>query len=73
MYNQIMKKNIFPNNGKINGVTPSPEMLNLLKKLLVVDQKYRINWMELINQDIFKSKPNLPERFRFSVNMNKLK
>jgi serine/threonine-protein kinase ULK/ATG1 len=24
MYDQIMKKNIFPNEGKVNGVKPSP-------------------------------------------------
>lgn len=56
MYEQIIKKEIFPNGGKINGVLPSKEALTLLKNLLVVDQHKRMGWEELINQDIFKSR-----------------
>ena len=44
MYEQIIKKEIFPNGGKINGVMPSKEALTLLKRLLVVDQTKRMGW-----------------------------
>ena len=44
MYEQIIKKEIFPNGGKINGVLPSKEALTLLKRLLVVDQTKRMGW-----------------------------
>ena len=56
MYDQILKKDIFPNGGKINGILPSKEVLDLLKKLLVIDQRARIGWKDLINQQIFKAK-----------------
>lgn len=39
MYEQIMSKNIFPQGGKIAGVKPSDEMLDFMKKILVVNQK----------------------------------
>lgn len=44
MYEQILKKDIFPNGGKFNNVSPSKPVLQLLRKLLVVDQKARIGW-----------------------------
>jgi hypothetical protein len=49
MYEQIMKKNLFSNNGFAYGVQPSPQVLNLLKKLLVIDQNQRIGWQQLVN------------------------
>lgn len=44
MYEQIIQKNIFPNNGMFNGYRPSDPVLNLMKKILVVDQKQRLDW-----------------------------
>ena len=43
-----MRKNIFPNDGKIDGIRPSQEVLSLMKKMLQIDQKKRIGWRELI-------------------------
>jgi non-specific serine/threonine protein kinase len=48
MYEQILAKDIFPNNGVINGVKPSRELLSLLKRLIIIDSKKRLGWQELI-------------------------
>lgn len=37
MYEQILKKDIFPNGGKVNGTLPSKPVLELMKKLLTID------------------------------------
>lgn len=73
MYDQIIKKEIFPNGGKINGVLPSKEALTLLKSLLVIDQHKRLGWEELINQELFRSKNELPDAYRVTVNIDHLK
>jgi serine/threonine protein kinase len=73
MYNQIINKNIFPSGGNIHGVLPSQPVLDLLKKLLVVDQHKRISWGELIKLPIFQSKASLPDQFRVVVNLDDLK
>jgi serine/threonine protein kinase len=39
MYDQIMSTDIFPNGGKISGIKPSEQVLDLMKKILVIDQK----------------------------------
>ncbi len=44
MYEQIVTKDIFPNGGKINGVKPSDDVLNVLKKMLIVDHHKRLGW-----------------------------
>jgi len=44
MYEQIIKKDIFPNGGKIGGFKPSDEVISLLKKMLTVDHFKRLNW-----------------------------
>ena len=44
MYEQIINKNIFPNGGKIAGMKPSEKMLDFMKRILVIDQEYRMNW-----------------------------
>lgn len=44
MYEQILNKDIFPNGGRINGVKPSPEIIALMKQILVIDQDYRMSW-----------------------------
>lgn len=37
MFDQIIKKDIFPFGGKIGGIKPSEEVITLLKKMLTVD------------------------------------
>lgn len=49
MYEQIINKNIFPNGGKIGGVKPSDRVLDFMKKILVIEQKYRMNWKEFLD------------------------
>lgn len=44
MYDQIMQKDIFPNGGKIGGIKPSEPVLDLMKKILVKEQEYRLTW-----------------------------
>lgn len=44
MYDQIIEKNIFPNDGFVNGYKPTEPVLELMKKILVVDQKKRMDW-----------------------------
>lgn len=44
MYEQIVTKDIFPDGGKINGVKPSDDVLNVLKKMLIVDHHKRLGW-----------------------------
>lgn len=44
MYEQIIKKDIFPNNGKVFGFRPCDAVLNLMKKILVIDQRKRMDW-----------------------------
>lgn len=44
MYDQIVSKDIFPNGGKINGIKPSNEVLDVLKKMLIVDHNKRLGW-----------------------------
>lgn len=73
MYDQIIEKNIFPNNGNINGVKPSDQVLNLMKKILVVDQRHRMDWEELVSQEVFNPPKNLPDQFRMTTNINHLK
>lgn len=50
MVDQIYKKNIFGNNGKVDGIKPSPAVLNVLKKMLCIDPAQRIGWNELVSQ-----------------------
>lgn len=69
MYEQIVTKDIFPNGGKINGIKPSDEVLNVLKKMLIVDHNKRLGWEELISSDIFKTKGVLPDEYRVTVNL----
>jgi hypothetical protein len=69
MYEQIIKKNIFPNEGKVNNIKPSAEVLDLLKKLLVVDQGQRLDWKELTELPIFNKKA-LPGQYRVTVNLD---
>lgn len=52
MYEQIISKNIFPNGGKIGGIKPSDKLLDFMKKVLVIDQKYRMNWKEFLDHPI---------------------
>ena len=73
MYEQIIKKDIFPNGGKIKGILPSKPVLDLLKKLLVIDHRNRIGWKNLIDEEIFKPKADLPTSYRVTVNIDKLK
>lgn len=73
MYQQIIKKNIFPNDGKINGFRPSPEVLSLLKRLLVVDHRQRIDWKELIKLEIFQDQDSICQSYRITVSLSDLK
>lgn len=74
MYDQIVNKDIFPNGGKVNGYKPTPEVVALMKQILVIDQDYRMSWEELIDHKIFKvNKEKLPEEFRVTVNLEDLK
>ena len=52
MYEQIISKNIFPDNGKIDGRVPSPDLLDFLKKVLVINQKQRLNWKQLLEHPL---------------------
>lgn len=44
MFEQILKKDIFPSGGKIGGFKPSEDVISLLKKMLTVDHVKRLNW-----------------------------
>jgi hypothetical protein len=44
MYDQIINKNIFPNNGLIDGIKPSKGLLDVLQKMIVVDHHKRLSW-----------------------------
>lgn len=73
MYEQIIEKNIFPNNGQIKGYRPSEPVLSLMKKILVIDQRNRMGWEELISQDIFNVSKDLPQKYRMTTNIGHLK
>lgn len=73
MYEQIMKKDIFPDGGKINGIRPSKEVLDALKKILTVDHHKRLGWEELISQPIFQNKKELSDEYRLTFNIASLK
>lgn len=72
MYEQILKKDIFPNGGKVNGTLPSKPVLELMKKLLTIDHHQRLDWKELVSHECFKSNDKLPETYRVTVNINNL-
>lgn len=38
--------------------------------MLIVDHHKRLGWEELISQDIFKAKGNLPDEYRVTVNLD---
>ena len=50
MFEQILQKNIFPNEGFVNGYKPTAPVLKLMKKMLAIDHKSRLDWEELIKQ-----------------------
>ena len=57
MYEQILSKDIFPNEGKIKGIKPSKGMIDLMKRLLVVDQDERMNWKQLLDDLLLNEQP----------------
>lgn len=59
MYRQIISKDIFPNDGKVNGYRASPRMIALIKELLVIDQEKRLSWRQLLDHPIFKTNQSL--------------
>ena len=74
MYEQIISKNIFPNGGKIGQVKPSDRILDFMKKILVIDQKYRMNWKEFLDHPALNQvEQELPENFRVSRNIAAIK
>jgi regulator of sirC expression with transglutaminase-like and TPR domain len=72
MYDQIMAKNIFPNGGKIGGIKPSNEALDLMKKILKIDQKERLSWEELLFHPAFEDNNELPESYRVTRRVAKI-
>jgi serine/threonine-protein kinase ULK/ATG1 len=71
-YHEAIKRNIFPDGGRVNGVRPSQPVLDLLKRMIVVDQQKRIDWGELIQVPILQMKESLPDQFRIVVSLKGL-
>ena len=59
VYNNITKKDIFPNGGKIRGTLPSPLAIDFMKKIFVIDQVKRIDWKGLLSHELFQESEEL--------------